>query len=170
MKLVIVEMGGSSPLARGPRRTGRPGVIAFRLIPARAGTTAIPPDVNFFVWAHPRSRGDHPFGSWFGVGGLGSSPLARGPRGAQLDTLSGLGLIPARAGTTHAGHLQDHAREAHPRSRGDHRDAARGLAVEPGSSPLARGPPSTIARVTGAGGLIPARAGTTCARRLWLRS
>ena len=93
------------------------------------------------LWAHPRSRGDHLWvpPSIFRV--AGSSPLARGPHGAQLVLDHGTGLIPARAGTT-----QEHVGSAlvagaHPRSRGDH----------------FMGSPSGEKRLW----LIPARAGTT---------
>ena len=113
------------------------------------------------LWAHPRSRGDHLWvpPSIFRV--AGSSPLARGPHGAQLVLDHGTGLIPARAGTT-----QEHVGSAlvagaHPRSRGDHILELFGLACGWGSSPLARGPRYAGSDLLGFLGLIPARAGTT---------
>ena len=73
----------------------------------------------------------------------------------------GVGLIPARAGTTG---LCDHAAArsgAHPRSRGDHDISVLFTAPQKGSSPLARGPPTGGAPAASELGLIPARAGTT---------
>ena len=71
-----------------------------RLIPARAGNTAV---VNVSLWplaAHPRSRGEH-LGLGCGVGVcLGSSPLARGTQGQTGEGNPGTRLIPARAGNT----------------------------------------------------------------------
>ena len=82
MKLVIVEMGGSSPLARGPRVLHRGPGEGLGLIPARAGTTEHVTKITHSSGAHPRSRGDHlchpKIQFWY----LGSSPLARGPLSA----------------------------------------------------------------------------------------
>ena len=50
---------GSSPLARGPRRSWTTQIPSFGLIPARAGTTAKLVAPKRSLWAHPRSRGDH---------------------------------------------------------------------------------------------------------------
>ena len=49
------------------------------LIPARAGTTWVRCLNMLMTWAHPRSRGDHKGIYSYREGGLGSSPLARGP-------------------------------------------------------------------------------------------
>ena len=53
---------------------------------------------------------------------------------------------------------------AHPRSRGEHSSRVKTKTAPTGSSPLARGTPSSV--ITGAttGGLIPARAGNTAFR------
>ena len=92
---------------------------------------------------------------------MGSSPLARGTQ-RRLGALSIVrGLIPARAGNTALTVRLSPALRAHPRSRGEHRDAARGLSVEPGSSPLARGTQVTVKTGEFNPGLIPARAGNT---------
>ena len=53
---------------------------------------------------------------------------------------------------------------AHPRSRGDHGAFFSLILFVAGSSPLARGPPVHGWQVNVAGGLIPARAGTTSLR------
>ena len=136
-----------------------PGVC--RLIPARAGNM---PGQFFRVGrlaAHPRSRGDHvSMNSPCGVS-VGSSPLARGPRGILRPLCALAGLIPARAGTTVVCGSVAGVPGAHPRSRGEHSVLVRARAWSLGSSPLARGThtnrDSSLYRV----GLIPARAGTT---------
>ena len=152
---------GSSPLARGTSGVpySPPGVC--RLIPARAGNM---PGQFFRVGrlaAHPRSRGDHvSMNSPCGVS-VGSSPLARGPRGILRPLCALAGLIPARAGTTVVCGSVAGVPGAHPRSRGEHSVLVRARAWSLGSSPLARGThtnrDSSLYRV----GLIPARAGNT---------
>ena len=71
------------------------------------------------------------------------------------------GLIPARAGTTDAGHAAAVIDGAHPRSRGDHLYHYCRRCRHGGSSPLARGPLYDGDDLLGFLGLIPARAGTT---------
>ena len=74
------------------------------------------------------------------------------------------GLIPARAGTTYVNCTDFALWRAHPRSRGDHPTLPAGDSSETGSSPLARGPLPHRIEPAARRGLIPARAGTTCAR------
>ena len=156
---------GSSPLARGPLLASCQDGPTRGLIPARAGTTNYQNWVNAQCWAHPRSRGDHrpqlistsPF--------RGSSPLARGPQDALAERPVGLGLIPARAGTTPARLATSVRVRAHPRSRGDHRGSLTMACPFWGSSPLARGPLRCLSAGNLDVGLIPARAGTTVRRR-----
>ena len=91
----------------------------------------------------------------------GSSPLARGLRGAEPSPLLPLRIIPARAGfTLHPlggeGTLRDH-----PRSRGVYRSPPGPWPGTRGSSPLARGLPPRPTSPSLAKGIIPARAGFT---------
>ncbi len=97
---MVLDLGGSSPLARGAHAI-RPAVKrADRLIPARAGSTR-----RVGSWrpprpAHPRSRGEHYLWDHSGERVPGSSPLARGaPRQRDPHPRSPR-LIPARAGST----------------------------------------------------------------------
>ena len=69
---------GSSPLARGTLMGCLLVIIGFRLIPARAGNTAVRRSLSFACSAHPRSRGEHFKVSLPNAFGCGSSPLARG--------------------------------------------------------------------------------------------
>ena len=83
---------GSSPLARGLRRTGRRPGAARRIIPARAGFTRRPFHRIRIHTDHPRSRGVYQSPVRFIYFCIGSSPLARGlqprkiePRRDELD-------------------------------------------------------------------------------------
>ena len=91
---------GSSPLARGLRADGSKANGRWRIIPARAGFTATFPAATGEPRDHPRSRGVYRF-SRLNIGdGSGSSPLARGLLRIHRMALSGIRIIPARAGFT----------------------------------------------------------------------
>ena len=78
-----ISAAGSSPLARGLRGSADEPVLSPRIIPARAGFTAIP--------------------SPYDLHHIGSSPLARGLRELE-DVLTEITrIIPARAGFTARG-------------------------------------------------------------------
>ena len=76
--------GGSSPLARGKLGTILEGVIAPRLIPARAGKTRSECLNGLTVAAHPRSRGENRTPKTGKTTMQGSSPLARGKPEASV--------------------------------------------------------------------------------------
>ena len=92
---------------------------------------------------------------------LGSSPLARGTQFQLFQVFERGGLIPARAGNTHAPVISRFHSWAHPRSRGEHRGAVWGDGFAGGSSPLARGTRGLYRPYRYGRGLIPARAGNT---------
>ena len=91
----------------------------------------------------------------------GSSPLARGTRGAKPPCTSLQGLIPARAGNTVVIVRLPSRTGAHPRSRGEHMFSPGETVSFLGSSPLARGTHDFAELCVCANGLIPARAGNT---------
>ena len=62
-RAVFRRDGGSSPLARGLRMALRTGDYRDRIIPARAGFTAITDAFKGFLEDHPRSRGVYASGS-----------------------------------------------------------------------------------------------------------
>ena len=70
-----------------------------------------------------------------------------------------LRLIPARAGNMHKEPARASKGAAHPRSRGEHREATRVPQLQGGSSPLARGTWNRDVVITSCSRLIPARAG-----------
>ena len=152
---------GSSPLARGlldgrRRRRGHHGII-----PARAGFTT----KNAATWLnagdHPRSRGVYLTPTRLRDFRPGSSPLARGLHRSGRRGRSWRGIIPARAGFTPDAPHQSPCGRDHPRSRGVYRAARSRRSVQGGSSPLARGLPSTSSVPNSTTGIIPARAGFT---------
>ena len=161
-------------------RMGR--FMTSRIIPARAGFTlsrgivlcttrdhprsrgvyAIsPPEYRRRSPDHPRSRGVYGAHSTMTSSPYGSSPLARGLRGALLRR-RGLGrIIPARAGFTDLAPIGQHLSRDHPRSRGVYADASVQCCGAAGSSPLARGLPGIGVGGGRGRGIIPARAGFT---------
>ena len=75
--------------------------------------------------------------------------------------LTGLGIIPAYAGSTTAGSGRRRRPSDHPRIRGEHAGTPAGEAARPGSSPHTRGAPrETFEEVEGFR-IIPAYAGST---------
>ncbi len=155
---------GSSPLARGaqPPADAARGLVG--LIPARAGSTSGASRLTSTEPAHPRSRGEHAPVDWGRPSPDGSSPLARGALEARDDEIVRGRLIPARAGSTARPSRPTVRCSAHPRSRGEHTRAIFPSAWATGSSPLARGAPSTPAHSAATPRLIPARAGSTTRR------
>ena len=99
--------------------------------------------------------------AWKNCLSVGSSPLARGALQDFLLRGRTVGLIPARAGSTRVCRASWCRAWAHPRSRGEHVHGDVLVAVDPGSSPLARGARHRRRAQQGEGGLIPARAGST---------
>ena len=140
------------------------------IIPARAGFTARPWGVSDRGPDHPRSRGVYLEHGLEVAAALGSSPLARGLHVLGPDTESRLRIIPARAGFTCPGTTECILLRDHPRSRGVYEFEKRLSLTEQGSSPLARGLPTTAWPLWPWRRIIPARAGFTaawawCARR-----
>ena len=95
-----VAAGGSSPLARGLLPMPDPGQRLTGIIPARAGFTTPTGVAPTSSSDHPRSRGVYPCGGVSTSSRSGSSPLARGLRGASPSRTAPPRIIPARAGFT----------------------------------------------------------------------
>ena len=93
--------------------------------------------------------------------GGGSSPLARGGRGAAASPPRPVRLIPAGAGRTSGRVSGWVSQTAHPRWRGEDVSSWPGRATGRGSSPLARGGPDQSTDIVRQIGLIPAGAGRT---------
>ena len=134
---------------------------ATRIIPARAGFTSWTLAGRRGSSDHPRSRGVYCYWDADAYGDGGSSPLARGLPAMSSGRTVTRGIIPARAGFTGlSGHGHGHGGD-HPRSRGVYPPADLSTSKGPGSSPLARGLPTTPTATPRASRIIPARAGFT---------
>ena len=156
--------------------------IILRIIPARAGFTALQNELEGRMEDHPRSRGVYQ-STWKGISGEeGSSPLARGLRRDNLCILNlsriiparagftlarkrlpqhKIRIIPARAGFTSTATRRDMLNQDHPRSRGVYLKPLRRILRILGSSPLARGLRLTEPSTNSLTRIIPARAGFT---------
>ena len=140
---------GSSPLARGLPPAGRATHMDSGIIPARAGFTQRRWGTHPAGRDHPRSRGVYHADGRRVEGLDGSSPLARGllEIGGRGD--DALRIIPARAGFTLPCGTSTGPSKDHPRSRGVYTRSPGPCASTCGSSPLARGLPSTAAGRSG---------------------
>ena len=156
-----IRRDGSSPLARGgPVSHGLPHG-QDGLIPAGAGRTRHTTRRRGRSWAHPRWRGADKMARPATRQTPGSSPLARGGHRRPHRDRPLVGLIPAGAGRTMTTTSTSSPRRAHPRWRGaDDRGELDAMSFA-GSSPLARGGPSSISARRRFCGLIPAGAGRT---------
>ena len=91
---------GSSPHARGARQDSLRREVAGGIIPACAGSTASRCRASPTTGDHPRMRGEHRRDGESWARSVGSSPHARGALGNPRAELSGVGIIPACAGST----------------------------------------------------------------------
>ena len=156
-----VARPGSSPLTRGKRGGGDPGVASGRLIPAHAGKTSMLRVTRCTGGAHPRSRGENENADDVVRCCHGSSPLTRGKPASIMSRLASERLIPAHAGKTCYLWGCHRNPEAHPRSRGENQYAEGDTLHWRGSSPLTRGKRERGRCGTLLPRLIPAHAGKT---------
>ena len=154
-------MLGSSPLARGLRRTRLSRTARSRIIPARAGFTRGPGRWRRRAQDHPRSRGVYKGLNVVAFMAPGSSPLARGLLAQREAPRLALRIIPARAGFTACPGRGRWRHRDNPRARGVYPSLKAEIAARAGSSPLARGLHAGLRVRARVGGIIPARAGFT---------
>ena len=76
------------------------GIVADRIIPARAGFTGYTTHPESPSEDHPRSRGVYPYAMGKNMMRGGSSPLARGLPTEMIAQILSPRIIPARAGFT----------------------------------------------------------------------
>ena len=161
MKAHMTTSPGSSPLARGLLISLPDGIPLAGIIPARAGFTRYAPASPSGLQDHPRSRGVYQGFEIARFVDQGSSPLARGLRGAPVPGCPRAGIIPARAGFTVVIHGAGWCARDHPRSRGVYCGSTGRRSKPIGSSPLARGLPMASFTRELRDRIIPARAGFT---------
>ena len=106
-------------------------------------------------------RGEHLDCGFDDLGDLGSSPHARGTPNIELNDIKFTGIIPACAGNTLDNRFGHGRSWDHPRMRGEHTGLRTRCPRPRGSSPHARGTPSSFMRIAAPTGIIPACAGNT---------
>ena len=159
--VVATPFSGSSPLTRGKRAHSLRLALQPGLIPAHAGKTPRQKRSPRGGRAHPRSRGENLGVPAPRIHAAGSSPLTRGKPWQYAVECRQERLIPAHAGKTITWVAQLITSWAHPRSRGENRDADLCASPHAGSSPLTRGKPHGNRPDAGRARLIPAHAGKT---------
>ena len=158
---------GSSPHARGALVVWYLELALDGIIPACAGSTLHRVDANLSHQDHPRMRGEHTTKDTMSNCELGSSPHARGALPPRLHGHRRDGIIPACAGSTVIMQSRTQSTGDHPRMRGEHFTPGRSGRSISGSSPHARGAPTSPSPSATAPGIIPACAGSTrCPRRV----
>ena len=152
---------GSSPPARGTRRSGHLPLTRPRFIPACAGNTSAPIVGLSYCSVHPRLRGEHQ--NTHATGHLcgGSSPPARGTPGPGNPDAARDRFIPACAGNTYCRSARERPAPVHPRLRGEHPRPRTYPRIGSGSSPPARGTRQSQAPAAQSQRFIPACAGNT---------
>ena len=159
--LMSLAHPGSSPHARGAPVQRPPHGHRGGIIPACAGSTFRSRGSPNSPGDHPRMRGEHQLMELTCFSVMGSSPHARGAQRVAYLHDAVFGIIPACAGSTTARRWPSFSRWDHPRMRGEHEWEHRtGMQLE-GSSPHARGAPTSSASFRFASGIIPACAGST---------
>ena len=156
---------GSSPRMRGALLARESPRVQAGIIPAYAGSTAArwrPPTT---AWDHPRVCGEHCALLSQSLPVPGSSPRMRGALEPCRVAALRPGIIPAYAGSTRRRASGSAPRRDHPRVCGEHSRWAATRCARWGSSPRMRGAQVRPAPRGGAGGIIPAYAGSTSSRR-----
>ncbi len=152
---------GPSPRVRGadqprPEGTGRRGTIPAGAgsRPGCGGTRSAPRD-------HPRGCGEQA-GTGYLLGLVpGPSPRVRGAERVGHRDHSPSGTIPAGAGSSGSGAYTSAFSRDHPRGCGEQLLSSHSLAMRVGPSPRVRGAAGRGAAPHGAGGTIPAGAGSS---------
>ena len=157
---------GSSPHTRGARQSVASVTPHRGIIPAYAGSTPGPGSRPGARTDHPRIRGEHTQSAIDAEAAAGSSPHTRGALPQAFDDALADGIIPAYAGSTSMGAVDDVFKSDHPRIRGEHTQAILLGLRRRGSSPHTRGALSLARGASWRYRIIPAYAGSTP----WLRS
>ena len=156
-----LNVGGSSPHARGAPELPEPVGHRHRIIPACAGSTYAHLKKFQTFPDHPRMRGEHHVDYSSPSASAGSSPHARGARALIFEKVFNNRIIPACAGSTRPPGITPGGLSDHPRMRGEHFGSVRRSKSICGSSPHARGAHRSNDGVKRQCRIIPACAGST---------
>ena len=115
----IVQLDGSSPLARGTQDLDRLGYVADRFTPAYAGNSWRLRYSCGLVPVHPRLRGELKSPSAIRATVVGSSPLTRGTHFLSHSNGQSFRFIPAYAGNSTNVIIRPIGDAVHPRLRGE---------------------------------------------------
>ena len=162
----IVQLDGSSPLARGTQDLDRLGYVADRFIPAYAGNSLDMCRSRCTFPVHPRLRGELAVGSFSDKIVSGSSPLTRGTLESHLIQVLPIRFIPAYAGNSRVDFDPSTVSAVHPRLRGELQIPGESSLDVYGSSPLTRGTPGADSSGCRNGRFIPAYAGNSSDRAI----
>ena len=149
---------------RGTQHRYHIAVVIRGIIPACAGSTSLSVRVVSVRRDHPRMCGEHQNASRLSHGPLGSSPHVRGALRPSATIGLGCGIIPACAGSTLFCHRFFGRFRDHPRMCGEHLPESAICGHSRGSSPHVRGAQNLLPIMQDLDGIIPACAGSTCAR------
>ena len=161
-------IAGSSPRMRGALPGPVLGALHIRIIPAYAGSTAIPPRASGTQRDHPRVCGEHSCTLHWRNPSWGSSPRMRGALAQAFDAVADMRIIPAYAGSTYGVWARHGGCEDHPRVCGEHTYVGACRMLVEGSSPRMRGALPLITRLNLLRGIIPAYAGSTSSQSWWI--
>ena len=159
----IVQLDGSSPLARGTQPLTSQKTIYRRFIPAYAGNSVSEYREKCGIAVHPRLRGELFFLFPTSHSSSGSSPLTRGTPAKQLAAQNQSRFIPAYAGNSHGILPLSFFISVHPRLRGELAMSSVSAFFTNGSSPLTRGTLHVKVKITLEPRFIPAYAGNSSA-------
>ena len=137
----IVQLDGSSPLARGTQDLDRLGYVADRFIPAYAGNSYERKKVTEYTSVHPRLRGEL---LW-----------------SKIISNNAVRFIPAYAGNSISIRRKRKDSTVHPRLRGELSFSRVISKASRGSSPLTRGTLRIVGYLSVIRRFIPAYAGNS---------
>ena len=130
---------GSSPRVRGAGVDGVAHVLVCGIIPARAGSSALPFGDYMLEGDHPRACGEQTPRVELVDGWMGSSPRVRGAGCESRSDDYQCGIIPARAGSRCLQPCFFSLSRDHPRACGEQTPAPIWRFLNVGSSPRVRG-------------------------------
>ena len=159
----IATRGGLSPHTRGTLERHRRLLGLWRFIPAYARHTSEHDQKHSCRTVHPRMREERLVNSCRISSQRGSSPHMRGTHLVRMTQADHVRFIPAYAGNARAACSVSRRCSVHPRMRGERVIVPVGDPIARGSSPHARGTPSSAGPRRLCSRFIPACAGNATA-------